>query len=205
MDQRLAKAAPDGHLLTMAHVSFLEQPLVVHMRPGVEMDDEQLYQFCVLNRDLQIERTADGDILIMAPEGGSSSIGGTSILVLFGQWAERDGRGQVFGSSGGFILPNGALRSPDVAWVLNQRLDKLTDQQWEKFLPLCPDFVLELRSPSDSLTRLQKKMEEYIQNGAQLGWLLDPETKQVHVYRPGKAPQVLDNPTTLTGEPLLQG
>jgi len=189
----------------MAQASLLEQPLVVHTKPAIDLDDEQFYQFCVANSDLQIERTAEGDILIMAPEGGSSGFGGTKLLLSFGDWAERDGTGQVFGSSTGFILPNGATRSPDVAWVRNERLDALTDKQWERFLPLCPDFVLELRSPSDSVRRLQQKMEEYRDNGAQQGWLLDPQNKQVHVYRPGAAVEILDNPTSLSGEPVLRG
>jgi Uma2 family endonuclease len=169
------------------------------------MDDEQLFQFCQINRDLQIERTADGDIIIMAPEGGSSGHGSGKLTQVFGIWAERDGTGQIFGSSTGFTLPNHAMRSPDVAWVRNERVDALTDEEWQKFLPLCPDFVLELRSPSDSLRTLQLKMEEYCQNGAQLGWLLDPVSKSVHIYRPDTAPQILENSATLSGEPLLRG
>jgi Uma2 family endonuclease len=133
------------------------------------MDDEQFFQLCQLNRDLQIERTAGGDIVIMAPESGSSGRGSTKLNALFDQWAERDGTGQVFGSSTGFNLPNGATRSPDVAWIRNDQLDALTDEQWQKFLPLCPDFVLELRSPSDAMPMLERKMEEYRENGAQLG------------------------------------
>ena len=189
----------------MAHASLLEQPLVVHTRPVLEMDDEQFFQFCQLNRDLQIERTADGDITIMAPEAGSSGRGSSKLNALFNQWAERDGTGQVFGSSTGFNLPNGATRSPDVAWVRNERLDALTDEQWHKFLPLCPDFVLELRSPSELMRALHKKMEEYRENGGQLGWLLDPASKQVHSYRPGTAVEMVNDPATLSGEPLLRG
>src|SRR5437667_4559920 len=139
--------------------TLLEQePLVVHTRPAIEMDDEQFFQFCQLNRDLQIERTAEGDITIMAPEAGSSGWGSSKLNALFNQWSEHDGTGQVFGSSTGFNLPNGATRSPDVAWVRNERLEKLTDEQWQKFLPLCPDFVLELRSPSDAMLPMRAKM-----------------------------------------------
>jgi Uma2 family endonuclease len=154
---------------------------------------------------LQIERNEDGDIIITAPEGGSSAFGSGKLTTIVGVWAERDGTGRIFGSSGGFILPNHAMRSPDVAWVRNKRLDALTDEEWNKFLPLCPDFVLELRSPSDSLRTLQRKMEEYCQNGAQLGWLLDPVSKKIHVCRPDAAPQILENPATVSGEPLLRG
>ena len=189
----------------MAQGSLLEQPVVVHTRPAIDMDDEQFFQFCQVNRDLQIERTAEGDIIIMAPEAGSSGRGSSKLNAVFVQWAERDGTGQVFGSSTGFTLPNGATRSPDVAWVRNDRLDALTEEEWQKFLPLCPDFVLELRSPSDAMVALQKKMEEYRENGAQLGWLLDPVSRRVHVYRPGAPVEVLDNPASLSGEPVLRG
>jgi Uma2 family endonuclease len=188
----------------MAHESLLEEPLVLHIRPAIEMDDEQFFQFCRLNRDLQIERTAEGDILIMTPEAGSSGRGSSKLAAVFEQWAERDGTGQVFGPSTGFKLPDGATRSPDVAWVRNERVDALTDEQWQRFLPLCPDFVLELRSPSDSMRVLHRKMEEYRDNGAQLGWLLDPVSRQVHVYRPGAAVEVLENPSSVSGEPLLR-
>ena len=179
--------------------------MVVHTGEVIQIDDEQLFEFCQINRDLQIERSADGDIIIMAPEGGCRAFGSAKLTTIFGVWAEGDATGRIFSSSGGFILPNHAMRSPDVAWVRNDRLDGLTDEQWQKFLPLCPDFVLELRSPSDSLRALQRKMEEYCQNGAQLGWLLDPVTKSVHVYRPDSAPEILQNPATVSGEPLLRG
>jgi Uma2 family endonuclease len=189
-----------------SNTSLIEQePLVVHTRPVIDMDDEQFFQFCQLNRDLQIERSSERDIIIMAPEAGSTGRGSSKLNTLFDQWSERDGTGQVFGSSTGFTLPNGAIRSPDVAWVRNERIDSLTDEQWQKFLPLCPDFVLELRSPSDPLRNLQKKMEEYRQNGAQLGWLLDPLNKQVHVYRQGTPAEVLADPMSVSGEPLLRG
>jgi Uma2 family endonuclease len=190
----------------MAHASLLEQPLVVHTRPIIDMNDEQFFQFCRLNRDLQIERTSEGDITIMAPEAGSSGLGSSELTVAFSLWARRDGTGRIFGSSTGFNLPNGATRSPDVAWVRNERLDaSLTDEQWQKFLPLCPDFVLELRSPSDSLSSLRKKMEEYRENGAQLGWLLDAVNRRVHVYRPNAEVEVLENPDSVSGAPLLHG
>jgi len=181
-----------------------QAPLVVHPAPGMEMDDEQFFQFCQINGDLRIERTAEGDLIIMPPAGASSSHGNAELTYLFQDWARRDGTGQVFDSSAGFTLPNGAMRSPDVSWVRNERLDAFSEEAWEKFLPLCPDFVLELRSPSDSLRVVQQKMEEYIRNGARLGWLLDPARKQVHLYRPRARPQVLDNPEDLSGEPILK-
>lgn len=180
-------------------------PLVVHTSPVMEMNDEQFFQFCQLNRDLRIERTAEGDLIIMPPAGGSSGRGNAELTYLFQTWARREGTGQVFDSSTGFILPNGATRSPDVAWVRNDRLDRLSDEQWEQFLPLCPDFVLELRSPSERLQVVQQKMEEYRQNGARLGWLLDAPRKRVHVYRPEAPPELLENPFQLSGDPVLQG
>ncbi len=124
---------------------------------------------------------------------------------MFGNWARLNGTGRVFGSSTGFTLPNGATRSPDLAWVRKERLDALTEEEWQKFLPLCPDFVLELRSPSDAMPMLHKKMKEYRENGAQLGSLLDPVSRRVHVYRPGPAVEILDDPASVSGEPLLRG
>ena len=121
------------------------------------------------------------------------------------QWAKRDGRGVAFDSSAGFRLPNGAVRSPDAAWVQRSRLDVLDDETKERFLPLCPDFVIELRSPSDALKTVQEKMEEYRANGARLGWLIDPMTRRVHMYTPDAPPREFVNPAELSGEPVLPG
>ncbi len=181
-------------------------PLVVKMPSFVvEMNDDQFFYFCQVNRDLRIERTADGDVLIMSPAGSRSSHRNAIITIRFGNWAERDGTGLVFDSSGGFRLPNGATRNPDVAWVLKSRLDPLSEQEQEKFLPLCPDFLIELKSPTDRLPDLKNKMAEYIKNGTRLGWLLDPESRQVFVYRPGRAVEVLVHPETVSGDPELPG
>jgi Uma2 family endonuclease len=176
----------------------------LHTRPVLDMDEKQFFDFCQINDELRIERSADGDIIIMTPECGSSGYGNTELNFYFRIWAKADGTGKVFGPSTGFILPNKAMRSPDVAWVLNSRLDKLSDEEWNQFLPLCPDFVAELRSPTDRLGTLQKKMDEYIANGARLGWLLDPMRKQVHIYRPRKKPEILDEPTEISGDPVLR-
>jgi Uma2 family endonuclease len=181
------------------------EPIRVHTSPVMKMDDEQFFQFCQINKELRLERTAEGDIVIMSPESASSGIGNARLIYYFVDWADKNGSGEVFGSSTGFILPNGATRSPDIAWVHNERLKTLSENEWQRFLPLCPDFVLELRSPSDRLTVLQKKMEEYVGTGARLGWLLDPEPKQVHVYRPGRSPEILNDPAELSGEPVLPG
>lgn len=185
--------------------AFEQAPMLVHTAPVIHLDDEQFFQFCQINRDLRIERTAKGDLSILAQAGGGSSFRNAMLTRIFHEWAERDGRGSVFDSSAGFILPNKAGRSPDVSWIENTRLKELSEKQWERFLPLCPDFVLELRSPSDSLPALQLKMQEYIENGAKLGWLIDPAKKCVHIYRPDRPPEILENPTHLTGNGILNG
>jgi Uma2 family endonuclease len=180
-------------------------PVVLQTRPVIELDDDRLFDFCQLNRDFQIERSARGELIIMPPEGGSSGLGNSKLTQAFSNWAERDGTGEVFGPSTGFILPNGAMRAPDVSWVLSTRLEGLTRDEWKRFLPLCPDFVLELRSPSDAIRALEAKMQEYIENGARLGWLLDPARKRVMVYGPGRAVRILNETKSISGEPLLRG
>lgn len=181
------------------------QPLVLRMRPAIDMTDDQFFEFCQINRDLRIERTAQGDILIMTPTGGATGARNLRITLRLGLWTIQDGRGVAFDSSTGFILPNGATRSPDGAWVRRSRLAALTPEQKEKFLPLCPDFVIELRSPSDPLAMLKEKMQEYTANGAQLGWLIDPTSQRVYVYRPAAEVECLENPATVSGDPTLPG
>jgi Uma2 family endonuclease len=180
-------------------------PLALRVRPAVELSDEQFFELCQLNRDLRIERTAEGDLEIMPPTGGSTGSRNARLLHLVTAWALRDGTGEVFDSSTGFTLPNGATRSPDASWVPNRRLASLTPEQQERFLPLCPDFVVELRSPSDAVPTLQAKMREYIENGARLGWLLDAPSRRVYAYRPGAEVEIYDDPRELSGEPELPG
>jgi Uma2 family endonuclease len=183
-----------------------ERPaLVLHLRPVIEMTREQFFEFCQLNRDVRIERTAEGDLVIMPPTGGETGARNARLIAQVTQWAEQDGSGVVFDSSTGFDLPNGATRSPDVAWVKRSRLAELTPEQKQRFLPLCPDFIIELRSPSEPLSILQEKMEEYLANGAQLGWLIDPVERRVYLYRPDAPVERLDNPTRLSGDPVLPG
>src|SRR5260370_42241790 len=141
----------------------------------------------------------------MAPAGGASSARNLELSRQLANWAQRDGSGIAFDSSVGFILPNGAMRSPDAAWVRRERWDALSNEQREKFPPLCPDFVVELRSPSDRLSTLQRRLRELIRNGAQLRCLIDPQRRVVHVYRPGEAVQSLLAPITISAEPLLPG
>ena len=182
------------------------KPLTLHFGPVLrKLSDDDFFDFCQANRDWRIERTSDGDIIIMPPTGGETGERNFNLTGMFHAWVRTDGTGKGFDSSTGFILPNGAERSPDLAWVRVSRWNALTERQRERFAPLCPDFVVELWSPSDSLTTLQAKMEEYIQNGAELGWLIDPFEKKVHVYRPQAQVECLDNPATVSGEPLLKG
>ena len=179
--------------------------LLVHLRPIIELTEDQFFEFCQINQELRIERTAEGDLVIMPPEGGET--GNRSILLgtFLTQWAWQDGTGVTFGSSTGFILPNGAMRAPDVAWVKRSRLTVLTPDQKQKFLPLCPDVVMEIRSPSDRLNSLQEKMQEYLDTGAQLGWLIDPPSRTVYVYRPNRPVERLEHPATIAGDPVLPG
>ncbi len=180
-------------------------PLVLHLRPAIELSDEQFFQFCQLNPDLRIERTAEGDLEIMAPAELETSSRNALVTHQLTAWALRDGTGIVADSSGGFTLPNGAVRSPDAAWVRKSRLQGLTREQRKPFPSLCPDFVIELRSPSDRLRAAQAKMQEYIANGATLGWLIDDANHRVYVYRPGAEVERLDDPATLSGDPELLG
>jgi Uma2 family endonuclease len=141
----------------------------------------------------------------MAPAGGASSARNLELSRQLANWAQRDGTGVAFDSSVGFILPNGAMRSPDAAWVRRERWDALSQDQREKFPPLCPDFVVEVRSSSDRLSTLQRRVRELVRNGAQLGWLIDPRRRSVHVYQAGEAVQTLLAPISVSAEPLLPG
>ena len=179
--------------------------LTLRVRPVLQLTDDQFFELCRLNRDLRIERTAQGGLSIMSPAGGDSSALNAEITIQLGTWAKRDGTGRTFDSSGGFVLPNGAVRSPDAAWVGRARLAALTAEQRMKFLPLCPDFVIELRSPTDSLPALQGKMREYVENGARLGWLVDPLAGQVFVYRPDSPVERLAEPDSVSADPVLPG
>lgn len=184
----------------------VSDPVVVHFeRSKLRMNDEEFFEFCQLNPELRIERTSEGDIIVMSPTGGKTGRRNAKLIVAIGSWAEKDGRGQVFDSSTVFVLPNGAGRSPDVSWVRNERWNSLTVKEQEQFPPLCPDFVVELRSRTDSLKNLKEKMEEYIANGAQFGWLIDPIERRVHIHRLGDGAEVLDDPKEVSGEPLLKG
>lgn len=187
-------------------VAFVEiPPLVLRLAPVIDMSNEQFFELCQLNRDLRLERTSQGDLEIMPPTGSETGRMNFELTGVFSLWAHADGSGVGFDSSTGFTLPNGAKRSPDLAWVRRSRWEALTQEQRTGFAPLCPDFVVELRSPSDALEYVQAKMQEYLDNGAHLGWLIDPIEKKVYIYRPQAAVECLDNPQAISGEPVLPG
>ncbi|MCC5634284.1 Uma2 family endonuclease [Nostoc sp. CHAB 5844] len=169
------------------------------------LTDEQFYQLCQVNRDLRIERSARGELIIMPPTGGETGNRNIEIAFQLQAWSRQNNLGIAFDSSTCFKLPNGAERSPDASWVRREKWNSLSDEQKRKFPPLCPDFVLELRSETDALKPLQEKMQEYMDNGASLGWLIDPKTKQVGIYRAGQEIEILNNPEQLSGENVLSG
>ena len=173
---------------------------------ALRVTPEQFTVLATANRELRLERTATGELIVNPPTGGNTGHRNLSITGQLSVWFEaNDTLGKPFDSSTGFKLPNGANRSPDAAWVSQRRWDALTLEQQEGFIPLCPDFVVELRSKSDTLIDLRSKMEEYRSNGAKLGWLIDPQNKRVEVYRPGQSVEVLENPSRLSGEKVLPG
>lgn len=180
---------------------YLQSPLELEL----ELTDEQFFELCQKHGDLKFERTATGGLIIMPPTGGITSNRNSDINYQLTAWNRQQKLGKVFDSSGGFKLPNGAERAPDTAWVKLERWNALTSEEQEKFVPLCPDFVVELRSPSDSLKKIREKMEEYRENGAKLGWLIDPQRKVVEVYRLDVDVEVLESPTTLSEEGVLPG
>jgi Uma2 family endonuclease len=191
---------PSKHAVALATWHHL--PLRV--RAAVPLSDDELFELCQVNRDLRIERTADGEIWVMPPTGGETGRQNASLNLQLGRWSELDGSGVCFDSSTGFILPNGAERSPDAAWVALPRWHALTAEDRAKFPPICPDFIIELRSRTDDVGKLQAKMEEYRACGARLGWLIDPVDRRVHVYRPGTEVEILDAPATVSGDPVLR-
>jgi Uma2 family endonuclease len=176
--------------------------LTLNLSPVVQLSDDDFYHLCQANRDLKLERTAKGEIVVMPPTGGEGGKGEADLIVDLGNWNRSSQLGIVFTSTG-FKLPNGADRSPDVAWVKKERWEALTPVQRRKFPPLAPDFVIELRSATDELETLQQKMQEYMDNGVRLGWLINPQDQQVEIYRQGHPTEILDAPSSLSGEDVL--
>jgi Uma2 family endonuclease len=172
--------------------------------PFPELSDDQFFEFCASNPEYRIERTAEGRIVIMSGTGGKTGNRNANLTAQLYSWAKKDRRGVAFDSSTLFLLPNRAMRSPDAAWVLRPRLAALTDRDKERYLPLSPDFVVELTSPSDRLPEVREKMAEWIANGCQLGWILHPPLREAHIYRPSGV-EIVQNPAGLSGEGQVEG
>ena len=178
------------------HFEFEDEPR--------KMSADEFWEFCARNRKIRAELTKDGDVIIMPPTGFATSDKNSEINFQLMLWAKADKSGKVTDSNGGFILKNGAVYAPDASWTDKKRLEDFSAAELKKFLPLCPDFVIELRSESDNLSNLKNKMKEYIENGAKLGWLIDPKNKQISIYRANGEIKTLDNPKTISGENILQ-
>jgi Uma2 family endonuclease len=178
--------------------------LTLTLDPVVRLTREQFYELCNVNHDLRLERSSTGELILMPPTGWESGRQNSKLNLRVGVWAEQDGTGMVFDSSTGFSLPNGADRSPDVAWVAKSRIEAIAPDP-AQFLPLAPDFVIELRSATDKLITLERKMAEYRDCGVRLGWLIDPQEKRVGIYRLGRPTEYLNQPEQLVGEDVLPG
>ena len=181
--------------------------LTLEFPDSIDLSGDRFFDFCIANRDLRIERTAEGEIIIMPPADTETGRRNAELTRQIANWTKQDGRGIAYDSSTGFELPNGATRSPDGSWVLRAKVKSAKSAKPRKkgFLKLCPDFVVELRSPSDRLSTVKAKMEEYIENGAQLGWLIDPQTKKAYIYRPNAPVEERPNAKTIIGDPPLRG
>ncbi len=179
--------------------------ITVSLKSLFDLTDEAFYQLCQNNPDVKLERTATGELVVMSPTGGETGDRNRRLTQRLGNWTDEDNTGLSFDSSTGFKLPNGAERSPDAAWVRLERWQALTLEQQRKFPPLAPDFVVELRSASDDIDTLRAKMKEYIENGVRLGWLLNPQDRQVEIYRQGQPVEILQSPQSLSGEAVLPG
>jgi Uma2 family endonuclease len=169
----------------------------------VPISEEEFYKLCADNGDLRLERSAEGDIIIMPPTGGETGNRNVEITFQLQSWQKQSKQGKVFDSSTGYRLPNSAVRAPDASWLTSEKWNSLTPAQKEKFLPLCPDFAIELMSSTDTLPETRQKMTEYLNNGMRLGWLINPKTRSVEIYRPGKETEILNEPQTLSGEDVL--
>ena len=192
----------------MARPPTIELPKAVRLVlnvGSVGLTDDQFLRLCRDNRDLRIEMTAKGELIVMSPTNPETGRKNATITARAWNWTMKDGTGVCFDSSSVFTLPNGAKRSPDGAWIPKSRWDRFAKEQKEQFTEICPAFVIELRSPSDRLADIEEKMEEYMANGARLGWLLDPIKNRATVYQPGGLPEHIDSPTVLKGDPVLPG
>ncbi|MEA5618808.1 Uma2 family endonuclease [Cronbergia sp. UHCC 0137] len=179
--------------------------ITLYLPPSIQITDNQFFELCQINELIKIERNADGSLILKPLLGGISSNINAGLTAQLANWNDDKSQGLVFGSDVGFILANGAIRFPSAAWIKLERWDALTDEEKEKFPPICPDFVIELLSPIDSLKTTQQKMKEYIDNGVRLGILINRKSRQVEIYRPGKEVEVLDSPANVLGEDVLKG
>lgn len=179
--------------------------VTLKLEPAIHLTPTQFYQLCQENPDFKLERTVAGELVIMAPTGGETGKRNSQLNLQLGLWNEQTQLGEVFDSSTGFTLPNGSDRSPDASWIAKSRWEALTGEERERFIPLCPDFVVEIMSPSDSLSKAREKMIEYHQNGCRLGWLINRKNQQVEIYRIGREREILTCPETLSGEDVLPG
>jgi len=179
--------------------------LTLNLQPTLEVNDQEFEQICQANRDLRLERSLKGELIIMAPTGGETGERNSSLNGQLWLWNFQAKLGVVFDSSTGFKLPSGAIRSPDVAWLRTERWQALSAEQKREYIPLCPDFIIELRSATDDLRDIQAKMREYMENGLRLGWLINPEARTVEIYRQDQAIQMLQSPRNLSGEEVLVG
>ena len=180
-------------------------PFIVNPAGVLNLSDGELFRLCAANPELFIERTSDGELIFMAPAGGESSSRNSTIVLRLGLWNEETRSGKVFGPDGGFVLPDGAMRAPDASWIPLEKWEALSPEQRMKFPPLCPDFIIELRSESDRLRDLREKMTEYMSNGCRLGWLIDPVEGKAYVYRPEQEVDVAGFDAVLSGEDVLPG
>ncbi|NJO66477.1 MAG: response regulator [Leptolyngbyaceae cyanobacterium RM1_405_57] len=192
----------DGYSLIQRIRSYPD-PATKNLPAIAQITREQFYEFCQANPDLRIERTAAGEVVIMPPTFSDTGNRSGKVYQQLANWSDQNGTGETFDSSTGFTLPNGATRSPDASWIKSDRWNALTEEEKASFAPICPDFVIELRSSSDTLSSLQAKMQEYIDNGAALGFLIDRKNRTVHLYRPNHTPEILDNPETVSADPEL--
>jgi Uma2 family endonuclease len=179
--------------------------ITLQIPKSLKFTDDEFVEIVAANKDLRLELSAKGELSIMSPTGGETGNRNFEMCLDLGYWNRQNGLGKAFDSSTGFKLPNGATRSPDVSWIKIERWNALTPEQRKRFLPLCPDFVIELVSESDDLADTQVKMREYIANGLRLGWLINPKSQQVEIYRQNQEIEVLESPTSLSGEDVLLG
>jgi len=182
----------------------IEPFLAVDLR-SIRVTPAQFEVLCHDNPDLRLELTATGELIVMPPTGSKTGRRNSILTRRVAEWTERDATGVSFDSSTGFTLPNGAIRSPDASWVRRDRWELLSQTEQEGFAPVCPDFVIELRSATDRLSDIKGKLVEYIESGAQLGWLLDPFERRVHIYRLGHPVKVFEDPETVSGDPEVPG